>query len=109
MQSFPSQLEICPIWNYLMLDAYSIDGEIPLKIGNLTNLYTLSVYRNDLSGTIPTTIKDMLLELARREKNAGIKADVDLDIFMKSIAFGGQETDIVVEYIIKVFIKQIVK
>ncbi|XP_020969253.1 ABC transporter G family member 32-like [Arachis ipaensis] len=44
----------------------------------------------------------MLLELARREKNAGIKADVDLDIFMKSIAFGGQETDIVVEYIIKI-------
>ncbi|KAL4321591.1 hypothetical protein AHAS_Ahas14G0125800 [Arachis hypogaea] len=38
-------------------DAYSIDGEIPLKIGNLTNLYTLIVYRNDLSGTILTTIK----------------------------------------------------
>ncbi|XLR11082.1 hypothetical protein S83_039020, partial [Arachis hypogaea] len=64
-------------------DAYSIDGEIPLKIGNLTNLYTLSVYQNDLSGIIPTTIKDMLLELARREKSTGIKPDVDLDIFMK--------------------------
>ncbi|KAL4343470.1 hypothetical protein AHAS_Ahas11G0081600 [Arachis hypogaea] len=44
----------------------------------------------------------MLLELARREKSVGIKPDVDLDIFMKSIAFGGQETDLMVEYIIKI-------
>ncbi|QHN77362.1 ABC transporter G family member [Arachis hypogaea] len=44
----------------------------------------------------------MLLELAKREKSTGIKPDVDLDIFMKSIAFGGQETDLLVEYIIKI-------
>ncbi|KAL4391453.1 hypothetical protein AHAS_Ahas03G0246600 [Arachis hypogaea] len=47
----------------------------------------------------------MLLELARREKSVGIKPDVDLDIFMKSIAFGGENRscgrDLVVEYIIK--------
>lgn len=45
---------------------------------------------------------DMLLELARREKIAGIKPDEDLDIFMKSLALGGQETSLVVEYIIKI-------
>nr|XP_023894172.1 ABC transporter G family member 32 isoform X1 [Quercus suber]XP_023894173.1 ABC transporter G family member 32 isoform X2 [Quercus suber] len=45
---------------------------------------------------------DMLTELARREKNAGIKPDEDLDIFMKSLALGGQETSLVVEYIIKI-------
>ncbi|XP_057415987.1 ABC transporter G family member 32 isoform X2 [Lotus japonicus] len=45
---------------------------------------------------------DMLLELARREKNAGIKPDEDLDIFMKSLALGGQETNLVVEYIMKI-------
>jgi len=28
-------------------------------------------------------LPDMLLELARREKNAGIKPDEDLDLFMK--------------------------
>lgn len=72
----------------------------------------------------------MLLELARREKEAGIKPDEDLDIFMKvinslidllacavfrvcdivahsvsffqSLALGGQETNLVVEYIMKV-------
>ncbi|KAL2338309.1 hypothetical protein Fmac_012755 [Flemingia macrophylla] len=45
---------------------------------------------------------DMLLELARREKNAGIKPDEDLDLFMKSLALGGQETNLVVEYILKI-------
>ncbi|XP_065851098.1 ABC transporter G family member 32 isoform X2 [Euphorbia lathyris] len=45
---------------------------------------------------------DMLLELARREKIAGIKPDEDLDIFMKSMALGGQETSLVVEYIMKI-------
>ncbi|KAJ7956612.1 Pleiotropic drug resistance ABC transporter [Quillaja saponaria] len=45
---------------------------------------------------------DMLLELARREKIAGIKPDEDLDIFMKSLALGGQETSLVVEYIMKI-------
>ncbi|XP_015898189.3 ABC transporter G family member 32 [Ziziphus jujuba] len=45
---------------------------------------------------------DMLLELARREKIAGIKPDEDLDIFMKSLALGGKETNLVVEYIMKI-------
>ncbi|KAF5742936.1 ABC transporter G family member 32 isoform X1 [Tripterygium wilfordii] len=45
---------------------------------------------------------DMLVELSRREKIHGIKPDEDLDIFMKSIALGGQETSLVVEYIMKI-------
>ncbi|XP_058074655.1 ABC transporter G family member 31-like [Magnolia sinica] len=45
---------------------------------------------------------DMLLELSRREKNAGIKPDEDLDIFMKALALGGEKTSLVVEYIMKI-------
>ncbi|XP_031258876.1 ABC transporter G family member 32 isoform X1 [Pistacia vera] len=45
---------------------------------------------------------DMISELSRREKIAGIKPDEDLDIFMKSFALGGQETSLVVEYIMKI-------
>ncbi|WCJ29721.1 ABC transporter G family member 32 [Euphorbia peplus] len=45
---------------------------------------------------------DMLVELARREKIAGIKPDEDLDIFLKSMALGGQESSLVVEYIMKI-------
>ncbi|XP_057968705.1 ABC transporter G family member 32 [Malania oleifera] len=45
---------------------------------------------------------DMLMELSRREKLAGIKPDEDLDIFMKALALGGQETSFVVEHILKI-------
>ncbi|PSS36226.1 ABC transporter G family member 32 like [Actinidia chinensis var. chinensis] len=45
---------------------------------------------------------DMLLELSRREKLAGIKPDEDLDILMKALALGGQDSSLVVEYILKI-------
>ncbi|PKA64532.1 Pleiotropic drug resistance protein 6 [Apostasia shenzhenica] len=50
-------------------------------------------------GMIPL---DMLMELTRREKEAGIKPDEDLDIFMKALALEGKETSLVVEYIMKI-------
>lgn len=45
---------------------------------------------------------DMLMELTRREKIAGIRPDEDLDIFMKALALGGHEPSLVVEYILKI-------
>ncbi|KAI8024530.1 ABC transporter G family member 32 [Camellia lanceoleosa] len=45
---------------------------------------------------------DMLLELSRREKIARIKPDEDLDILMKALALGGQDTSLVLEYILKI-------
>ncbi|KAI5680627.1 hypothetical protein M9H77_01854 [Catharanthus roseus] len=45
---------------------------------------------------------EMLLELSRREKTAGVKPDEDLDIFMKAMALEGKETGLVVEYILKI-------
>ncbi|KAG9149461.1 hypothetical protein Leryth_022202 [Lithospermum erythrorhizon] len=45
---------------------------------------------------------DMLMELTRREKMAGLKPDEDLDIFMKALALRGKQTNLVVEYILKI-------
>ncbi|MCO5606348.1 hypothetical protein L7F22_060536 [Adiantum nelumboides] len=45
---------------------------------------------------------DMLSELCRREKAAGIKPDPDIDVFMKAIAMAGQETSIVTDYVLRV-------
>lgn len=45
---------------------------------------------------------DMLLELSRREKEAGIKPDPDIDVFMKAVAMEGQETNIVTDYVLKI-------
>ncbi|XP_022863103.1 pleiotropic drug resistance protein 1-like [Olea europaea var. sylvestris] len=45
---------------------------------------------------------DMLTELSRREKEANIKPDPDIDIYMKAASIEGQEESVVTEYIIKI-------
>ncbi|KAH7352830.1 hypothetical protein KP509_19G066000 [Ceratopteris richardii] len=45
---------------------------------------------------------EMLTELVRREKAAGIKPDVDIDIFMKAMSMEGQQGNIVTDYVLKV-------
>ncbi|EFJ25271.1 ATP-binding cassette transporter [Selaginella moellendorffii] len=45
---------------------------------------------------------EMVMELARREKNAKIKPDLDIDAYMKASAIQGQETTIVTDYILKI-------
>ncbi|XP_077235852.1 pleiotropic drug resistance protein 2-like [Tasmannia lanceolata] len=44
---------------------------------------------------------EMLMELSRREKEAGIKPDPQIDAFMKVTALQGQETSLVTDYILK--------
>lgn len=44
----------------------------------------------------------MLMELSRREKEAGIKPDPEIDAFMKATAVVGQETSISTDYVLKV-------
>ncbi|XP_073135477.1 pleiotropic drug resistance protein 1-like isoform X3 [Henckelia pumila] len=45
---------------------------------------------------------DMLAELSRREKEANIKPDPDVDIYMKAAAIEGQEASVVTDYVLKV-------
>ncbi|KAL9463301.1 hypothetical protein AB3S75_001164 [Citrus x aurantiifolia] len=45
---------------------------------------------------------EMLTELARREKAAGIKPDPDIDVYMKAIATEGQEANVITDYYLKV-------
>ncbi|KAK4395287.1 Pleiotropic drug resistance protein 1, partial [Sesamum angolense] len=45
---------------------------------------------------------EMLAELARREKEANIKPDPDVDIYMKAAAIEGQEASIVTDYMLKI-------
>jgi len=47
---------------------------------------------------------DMLLELLRREKDAGIKPDPEIDAFMKATLLKGQDTNLVTDYILKVWL-----
>ncbi|KAK1376051.1 Pigment permease [Heracleum sosnowskyi] len=45
---------------------------------------------------------ELLAELARREKDANIKPDPDVDIYMKAAATAGQEASVVTDYVLKV-------
>ncbi|PHT32486.1 Pleiotropic drug resistance protein 1 [Capsicum baccatum] len=44
---------------------------------------------------------EILAELLRREKEANIKPNPDIDIFMKAAATEGQETNIIIDYVLK--------
>ena len=46
---------------------------------------------------------ELLAELSRREKQAGIKPDPEIDAFMKAISVQGQETSLVTDYVLKVY------
>lgn len=45
---------------------------------------------------------DLLVELSRREKEAGIKPDPEIDAFMKATAVVGQEASLETDYVLKV-------
>ncbi|KAL1818654.1 hypothetical protein ACET3Z_013523 [Daucus carota] len=44
---------------------------------------------------------EMLAELSRREKEANVKPDPDIDLFMKAAATEGQEASVVTDYVLK--------
>ncbi|KAH9301332.1 hypothetical protein KI387_012915, partial [Taxus chinensis] len=44
---------------------------------------------------------NLLQELSRREKQAGIKPDPDVDVYMKETAIEGQRTSLVTDYVLK--------
>ncbi|KAM5559550.1 pleiotropic drug resistance protein 2 [Rosa sericea] len=45
---------------------------------------------------------EMLAELSRREKEAGIKPDPEIDAFMKATSLSGQKTSLVTDYVLKI-------
>ncbi|CAO2824077.1 unnamed protein product [Amaranthus hypochondriacus] len=45
---------------------------------------------------------ELLAELSRREKQAGIKPDPEIDAFMKATAMPGQEASLVTDYVLKI-------
>ncbi|GAB4850124.1 transcription factor, partial [Ancistrocladus abbreviatus] len=73
-------------------------GQHDIHLGELTVRETLS-YSACFQGV--GYHYEMLAELCRREKEAGIKPDVDIDLYMKAAAAEGHEESVVVHYILK--------
>lgn len=74
-------------------------GQHDLHYGEMTVRETL-----DFSGRClgVGTRYELLAELSRREREAGIKPDPEIDAFMKAIAMAGQETSLVTDYVLKI-------
>ena len=45
---------------------------------------------------------EMLVELSRREREASIKPDPEIDAFMKATSMSGQKTSLITDYVLKV-------
>ncbi|KAJ0960089.1 hypothetical protein J5N97_000148 [Dioscorea zingiberensis] len=73
-------------------------GQNDLHIGEMTVRETLT-FSARCQGV--GTRYEMLTELSRREKEANIKPDPDIDVYMKAISVEGQET-VVTDYILKI-------
>ncbi|XP_042431162.1 ABC transporter G family member 39-like [Zingiber officinale] len=73
-------------------------GQHDLHIGEMTVRETLA-FSARCQGV--GTRYDMLTELSRREKEANIKPDPDIDVYMKAISVEGQES-VVTDYILKI-------
>ncbi|KAL0005407.1 hypothetical protein SO802_012968 [Lithocarpus litseifolius] len=76
-------------------------SQLDLHHGEMTVRETL-----DFSGRYlgVGTRYEMLVELSRREKEAGIKPDPEIDAFMKNTALAGQKTSLVTDYILKMLV-----
>lgn len=74
-------------------------SQLDLHNGEMTVRETL-----DFSGRClgVGTRYEMLSELSRRERDAGIKPDPEIDVFMKATAMEGQKTSVATDYILKV-------
>ncbi|KAI3461317.1 hypothetical protein Pfo_017980 [Paulownia fortunei] len=74
-------------------------SQLDLHYGEMTVRETL-----DFSGRClgVGTRYEMLAELSRREKEAGIKPDPEIDAFMKATAMVGQETSLITDYVLKI-------
>ncbi|KAF4347920.1 pleiotropic drug resistance protein 1 [Cannabis sativa] len=70
-----------------------------VHIGEMTVRETLS-FSARFQGV--GTRYDMLSELSRREREANIKPDTDIDVYMKAAALEGEETSVMTDYVLKI-------
>ncbi|GFS44954.1 pleiotropic drug resistance 12 [Actinidia rufa] len=74
-------------------------SQYDLHIGELTVRETLA-FSARCQGVGPRY--ELLAELSRREKQANIKPDQDIDIYMKAASLEGQDASVVTDYVLKI-------
>lgn len=87
------------LWEFVPQRTCAYISQYDVHNGELSVRETLDFSRRCLG---VGTRRDMLTELSRREKDAGIKPDPVIDAFMKAITLEGQETNLGTDYVLKV-------
>ncbi|KAJ9177965.1 hypothetical protein P3X46_009888 [Hevea brasiliensis] len=87
------------LWEFVPQRTCAYIGQHELHYGEMTVRETL-----DFSGRClgVGTRYEMLSELSRREREAGIKPDPEIDAFMKNTSMAGQETNLITDYVLKI-------
>ncbi|KDP33642.1 hypothetical protein JCGZ_07213 [Jatropha curcas] len=91
-------------------NGHGMDEFVPQRTSAYISQYDLHIGEMTVRETLAFSARcqgvgtryEMLTELARREKEANIKPDPDIDIYMKAAALEGQETNVVTDYILKI-------
>ncbi|KAH7846162.1 hypothetical protein Vadar_010629 [Vaccinium darrowii] len=91
-------------------NGHGMDEFVPQRTSAYISQYDLHIGEMTVRETLAFSARcqgvgtryEMLAELSRREKQANIKPDPDIDIFMKAASLEGQEASVVTDYILKI-------
>ncbi|CAA7407938.1 unnamed protein product [Spirodela intermedia] len=91
-------------------NGHGLDEFVPERTAAYISQYDLHIGEMTVRETLAFSARcqgvgtryEMLSELSRREKEANIKPDADIDVFMKSAAMEGQQASVVTDYILKI-------
>ncbi|KAL9410058.1 hypothetical protein AB3S75_043921 [Citrus x aurantiifolia] len=91
-------------------NGYRLDEFVPQKTAAYISQYDLHIPEMTVRETIDFSARcqgagsraDMIMEVIRKEKEAGIAPDPDVDTYMKAIAVEGQKRNLQTDYVLKI-------
>ncbi|KAK1591889.1 hypothetical protein Q3G72_015377 [Acer saccharum] len=91
-------------------NGYSLDEFVPKKTSAYISQYDLQLPEMTVRETIDFSARcqgvgnraDIMMEVSRKEKEAGIVPDPDVDTYMKAISVEGQKTNLQTDYVLKI-------
>ncbi|KAK2646936.1 hypothetical protein Ddye_022131 [Dipteronia dyeriana] len=91
-------------------NGYSLDEFVPKKTSAYISQYDLHIPEMTVRETIDFSARcqgvgsraDIMIEVSRKEKEAGIVPDHDVDTYMKAISIEGQKRNLQTDYVLKI-------
>ncbi|TXG71482.1 hypothetical protein EZV62_000061 [Acer yangbiense] len=95
---------------YISYNGYRLDEFVPKKTCAYISQYDLHIPEMTVRETIDFSARcqgvgsraDIMMEVSRKEKEAGIVPDPDVDTYMKAISVEGQKRNLQTDYVLKI-------